>query len=299
MHAGQDATARFSLFKKPTNKLSTSVATRESRNMAPMPYTDIHGASVEYQQTGSGPNLLLLHSLLTDMSVFDCMLPALAKNFRITRLNLPGYGQSMPRVLTQVADYADHVNAVLDKLKLPPQTHVFGNGFGAFVALMLAIRHGARLNRLLIADVLATFPEPARVPFRMMSDKVAASGMSAILDAAIGRMFPPAFQAAHPHEVTLRKVALARVDAGSFSRACCALAALDTAADLHKIKNPTLVMCGALDLTTPPALAQALAHGIAGAQYREIAASGHCPMVEQPALLSATIDDFIRSAEYS
>ena len=223
-------------------------------------HTDIHGANVEYAQSGQGPHLLLLHSLLTDMSVFDRVLPALAQRFRVTRLNLPGYGLSMPRTLNSVADYADHVNAVLNQLKLPPETQVFGNGFGAFVALMLAIRHGARFNT--------------------------------VLDAAIGRMFPPTFQAAHPDEVTLRKAALAQVDAASFSRACLALAALDTTAQLRHIKNPTLVMCGALDLTTRPALAQALANGIPGAQYQEISDSGHCPMVEQPEQLIARINTF-------
>lgn len=259
-----------------------------------MPFTEFQGASIEYEQSGAGPNLLLLHSLLTEMSVFDRVWPALAQNFRVTRINLPGYGQSMPRILTRVADYADHVNAVLDKLKLPPETHVFGNGFGAFVALVLAIRHGKRFNRLLLADVVAAFPEPARVPFRTMSEKVTTIGMSAVLDAAIGRMFPPAFQTAHPQEVVLRKTALSRVDTGCFGRACLALAALDTTSQLRSINNPTLVMCGALDLTTPPELAQALAQGIPGATYREIPDSGHCPMVEQPGALVANINAFVQ-----
>jgi 3-oxoadipate enol-lactonase len=258
---------------------------------------EIQGASVEYQQTGAGPHLLLLHSLLTDLSVFERVLPALNQQFRVTRLNLPGYGLSMPRVLTHVADYADHVAATMDKLKLPPETHVFGNGFGAFVALMLAIRHGNRFNRLILADVVAAFPEPARTPFRVMAEKVTTIGMSAVLDAAIGRMFPPAFQSADPDEVTLRKAALARVDPGCFSRACLALAALDTTAHLDLIANPTLVLCGALDLTTPPALAQALAQRIPGARYRDIPDSGHCPMVEQPAALTAHITSFLHAKD--
>jgi 3-oxoadipate enol-lactonase len=262
--------------------------------MTPMTLLEIHGASAEYQQTGTGPHLLLLHSLLTDMSVFDRVLPDLSKNFRVTRLNLPGYGRSMPRLLNSVSDYADHVAAFMDKLKLPPETHVFGNGFGAFVALMLAIRHGQRFKRLILADVVAAFPEPARAPFRLMSERVTTLGMSAVLDAAIGRMFPLVFQAAYPDEVALRKTALARVDPGCFSRACLALAALDTTAHLARVCNPTLVLCGTLDLTTPPALAQALARGIPGASYNDIADSGHCPMVEQPALLVASVNAFLR-----
>ena len=258
-----------------------------------MTFIETHGASVEYEQAGAGPHLLLLHSLLTDMPVFDRVWPALTQSFRVTRINLPGYGQSMPRFLTSVADYADHVNAVFDKLKLPPETHVFGNGFGAFVALMLAIRHGGRFNRLLLADVVAVFPEPARVPFRVMAEKVTATGMSAVLDAAIGRMFPPAFQTAHPEEVAQRKAALARVDAACFGRACLALATLDTTPHLRSITNPTRVLCGALDLTTPPALAAALAQGIPGASYGEIADCGHCPMVKQPEALVAAIREFL------
>jgi len=255
-----------------------------------MPIADIHGASVAYEQAGAGADLLLIHSLLTDMTVFDRVWPALTQAFRVTRIDLPGYGQSTARVLTSVAGYADHVSAVMDKLKLPPETHVFGNGFGAFVALTLAIHHGKRFNRLIVADVVAAFPEPARVPFRVLSEKVNTIGMSAVLDAAIGRMFPPAFQSARPEEVTLRKSALSRVDAGCFSRACLALAALDTTAQLHTIANPTLVMCGALDLTTPPVLARTVAQNIPGAHYREISDCGHCPMVEQPAAL---VDEMI------
>ena len=46
-------------------------------------------------------------------------------------------------------------------------------------------------------------------------------------------------------------------------------------------------MCGALDQTTPPALARELARRIAGARYEEIPGSGHCPMLEQPEALVA------------
>jgi 3-oxoadipate enol-lactonase len=194
-----------------------------------------------------------------------------------------------------MADYADHVKAVLDTLRLPPETHVFGNGFGAFVALVLAIRHGKRFDRLILADVAAAFPEPARAPFRVMSEKAATIGMSAVLDAAIGRMFPPAFQAAHPEVVAQRKTALSHVDAECFSRACLALAALDTTSQLPAISNTTLVMCGALDLTTPPVLAQTLARGIPRAAYREILDCGHCPMIEQPEALVAHISAFLQS----
>ena len=57
----------------------------------------------------------------------------------------------------------------------------------------------------------------------------------------------------------------------------------------------TLVMCGVLDQTTPAALAQEVARAIPGALYREIAGSGHCPMLEQPQALVAEMNAFLGS----
>jgi pimeloyl-ACP methyl ester carboxylesterase len=237
---------------------------------------------VDHDQHGHGPDLLLIHSLLTERSVFDLVLPQLAARYRVTRINLPGFGKSPPVVLHSVADHADHVARVMDELDLPKDTSVFGNGFGAFVALELAIRHGKRFGRLIVADTLASFPEAARAPFRGMAERVSKDGMAAVLDTAIGRMFPPAFAEKNPGLIAVRKAALAKVDAQCFARACLALASMDLTAKVSGIKNPTLVLCGALDQTTPPALARALAEKIPGARYEEIPDSGHCPMLEQP-----------------
>jgi len=255
----------------------------------------VDGFTIEYAQEGSGPDLLLLHSLLTEITVFDRVLPALAKTHRVTRINLPGFGRSSPQSLASVAGYADHVASVMAALHLPHTTDVFGNGFGAFVALELAIRHGARFSRLVVADTLATFPETARVPFRGMAEKVRAGGMAAVLDTAIGRMFPPDFAAANPAVVSARKDALAPVDAGCFACACLALAELDLRPRLAQIMNRTLVLCGSLDQTTPAALARELAQAIPGAIYKDIAQSGHCPMLEQPVALVTAIEGFLRA----
>ena len=254
---------------------------------------DVNGSKVEYRQSGKGPDLLLLHSLLTELTVFDGIAPVLAARRRVTRVNLPGFGASDPLALVSVGDYADHVAATMDALALPADTAVFGNGFGAFVALELAIRHGQRFGRLVVADTLAAFPEQARLPFRGMAEKVRADGMAAVLDTAIGRMFPPAFTAAHPEVVAARKLALSSADPECFARACLALAALDLRAAVPGIRNPTLVMCGAIDQTTPSALAHELSQAIPGAAWREIAGSWHCPMLEQPGALVALMQEFL------
>lgn len=258
-----------------------------------MPIVKVAGADVDVAQTGSGRDLVLLHSLLTDRSAFDRVVPALSITRRLTLVNLPGYGASGPAGAA-VEDYADRIAALLAALRLPQQTDVLGNGFGGFIAIALAARHGAKFDRLIVADALAGFPEPARQPLRNLAAKVAQEGMAGALDIAIRRMFPEAFIAAHPQVVSERRRALEKeADAMCFQRACLALAKLDLTPVLGKIRNPTLVMAGALDQTTPPALARELANGIPGAKFLEIPACGHCPQIENPRAFIDAVNDFL------
>ena len=252
-------------------------------------------AEVEFDRGGAGPDLLLVHSLLTEMTVFDTVLPALACSRRVTRINLPGCGTSSPVHLETIAAYADHVARVMEALDLPASTDVFGNGFGAFVVAELAIRHGTRFHRLIAADVVAAFPEPAREPFRVMASRVREGGMASILDTAIGRMFPPEFAAQHADVVAQRRRMLAAVDASCFAQACLGLAALDLRPRLPSVRNRTLVLCGSLDRTTPPELAREFSACVAGSRYEDIPGSGHCPMLEQPERLVAAIEGFLAS----
>jgi 3-oxoadipate enol-lactonase len=257
-----------------------------------MSLAKIRGQSFEYAQTGDGPDLVLVHSLLTDDTVFERVVPQLAAAHRVTTLNLPGFGTTAPTPLASVADYADWLAEALDVLRLPNRTAIFGNGFGAFVVLELAIRHGGQVGNVMVADVVPAFPEPAKTPFRVMAAKVREGGMQTILDTAIGRMFPPAFQAASPEVVAFRRERLAKVNAECFANACLGLAELDLTPRLASIRNRTLVMCGSLDQTTPPALARQVAAALPGAQYLDIEGSGHCPMLEQPQALVSAVRAF-------
>lgn len=257
-----------------------------------MPIIEVNGANVDVEQAGAGRDLVLLHSLLAERSAFDRVVPALAKKHHVWLVNLPGYGASTA-FGASIEDYADHVAGLLRALKLPQQTDVLGNGLGGFIAIALAIRHGEQFERLVIADSLSGFPPAGKEPLRLMAQRVRQHGMSAVIDAAINRMFPPPFIAAHPDIVAARKAALAQADPACFSTACTALAQVDLASSLAGIRNPTLIMAGALDGATPAALARELANGILGARFLEIADCGHCPQLEKPEIFVSAVEEFL------
>jgi pimeloyl-ACP methyl ester carboxylesterase len=168
-----------------------------------------------------------------------------------------------------------------------------GNGFGGTVALAFALAHPDRIGKLVLCDAAAGFPEPGKQAFRVMADKVAAGGLGAIADIAANRVFHAEYLKSHPHAVDERREVLLGIAPKAFQAACTVLTQTDLVPDLLKLKVPTLVVCGALDQATPPALNKIVADKAPGARYVELAGCGHCPPLEQPQQFLAVIKDFI------
>lgn len=244
-------------------------------------------------QVGRGRDLVLLHSLLTDRTVFDGVVPALARRRRLALANLPGFGASSPAG-PRIEDYADRMAQLFPALGLAPaSTDVVAMSFGGFVGIALAARHGGLFDRLVLVDTAAAFPEPAKVPLRAMAERALADGMAAVVNTALRRMLTDAFIAAHPDVVAARAEVLQRATPRAFATACRALADLDLRPVLGTIANPTLVVVGALDATTPPPLARELQAGIRGARLVEIADCAHCPPIETPDEFVAIVEEFL------
>ena len=247
---------------------------------------------LEVDVRGRGRDLVLLYSLLSDRTSYEPLAARIAGARRLIMVNLPGFGQS-PSAGTALDDYADAVSAVFDRLSLPPETDVLGNGLGGFVALSLASRHGARFERLVLVGSAIAFPEAGRATFRALAEKVEQGGMGAVADAAMRRMFPEPFIASHPEIIAGREAVFRRIDAGVFAAACRTLAALDLSDVLGRIHNPTLIVVGAEDQATPPALGRALADCLADAELTLLPGLGHCPHIQDPDAFVAAIAPFL------
>ncbi|MDE2229631.1 MAG: alpha/beta fold hydrolase [Alphaproteobacteria bacterium] len=239
-------------------------------------------SNLDVAEAGAGRALVLLHSLLSDRDAFDRVAPKLARERRVLLVDLPGFGKSVPAG-PRLEDFADRIAENFDRLGLKPaHTDVLGNGFGGFVAVALAVRHGQKFDKLVLVDTGAAIPDIGKPAFHKMAALVESGGMAAVLDAALARMFPADFIAAHPAIAEERRAALRRTDPGYFAAACRALAALDLRSALKSIHNPTLVVVGLKDTATPPALSHELAANIPGAQLVELPHCGHSPHIQDP-----------------
>lgn len=239
-------------------------------------------AKLDVVETSSGRAVVLLHSLLSDRGAFDRVTLRLARERRVLLVDLPGFGGSAPAG-PRLEDFADRIAAELPRLGLKPaETDVLGNGFGGFVAVALAVRHGSKFDRLVLVDTGAAIPKAGKPAFHKMAAAVESGGMATVLDAALARMFPPDFLAAHPEIAAQRRAALLAMNPQRFAAACRALAALDLRGATQSIRNPTLVVVGLKDTATPPALSHELAATIPGAQLVELSHCGHSPHIQDP-----------------
>jgi 3-oxoadipate enol-lactonase len=250
--------------------------------------------SLTAMQAGSGPGVLIVHSLLTDWTAFAPVLPWLAGRFRVTLVNLPGFHGSAP-VEAGIENYGERLAMAFDGFGLAPETTIIANGFGGTAVLAMALSHGQRFGKMILSDVAAGFPPEGRQAFEIMAGKVEAEGLGSIAEIAAKRVFHAAYLEAHPEAVEERRHVLLQVQPEAFAAACRSLTKAALTHSLPSIANPALVICGELDAATPPALCRLVAEGLPHARYAELPNCGHCPPLEQPEIFIATIRDFIGS----
>jgi 3-oxoadipate enol-lactonase len=250
---------------------------------------------VNASQTGNGPPLFLLHSLLSDRASFDAVAPELSRSFRVIIPELPGFGRS-PAVSGGLAGVADRMAAAVKDAAGGDEAIVLGNGYGGFVALQMAIRHPGIASKLVLADCGAAFSQTGREAFRNMAAAASAKGLSAITDVAMRRLFAPEFQAQHPDLMRDRREAFLKTDPDVFRAACGALAELDLRPELAKVEVPVLVLVGEHDEATPPPMSHELAAGLPNARLEIIAGCAHVPMLQAPEIFLKAIGGFLAAA---
>ena len=118
----------------------------------PIRSVDVDGVRLRYVVTGEGPDLVLLHTLRTQLDMFQKVIPLLARRFRVYALDLPGHGYSDIPAVDYTADFfVTTVAAALDRLGVRGAT-VVGESIGGSIALQLAARHHPAVARVVAVN---------------------------------------------------------------------------------------------------------------------------------------------------
>jgi pimeloyl-ACP methyl ester carboxylesterase len=114
----------------------------------PIEYIAVRGYRVRYIKAGRGPNLVLLHTLRTQLDLFEKVVPELSKYFTVYALDYPGHGYSdIPEARYDADFFVDAVEGFLDALHLRDVT-LSGVSIGGAIALIMAGRRNPHVARV-------------------------------------------------------------------------------------------------------------------------------------------------------
>lgn len=245
------------------------------------------------------PAILLLHGFGASLQAWDDWAPALEKNLRVLRIDIPGFGLSGPAVNQDYSDAADvaRVIAVMDQLGVQ-QVIVAGHSMGGRIAWNLAAAHPERVSKLVLISPDG-FPDPnaksdktyevpallGLLPYSLPKWALRMGGVAPAF-ADDSQLTPQMMQ--RYHEMMLAPgVRTALLDRMRQTRNS------DPVVRLQSIKAPTLLLWGEKDAFIPVSNAQDYLKAMPQATLATLPGVGHVLHEEAPKASVQAVLDFL------
>jgi len=115
-------------------------------------------AVLNYQQMGSGPNLVLIHGLFGSLDNLNMVAKGLADTFKITNVDVRNHGGSFHENDMDYTLLAQDVVDTLTSLSIS-KTLILGHSMGGKIAMQIALNFPELVDRLAVADIApVTYP---------------------------------------------------------------------------------------------------------------------------------------------
>src|SRR6185436_3674811 len=144
-------------------------------------FVDIRGHATHIAVSGpaGAPAILLMHSLGTNLHVWDAQAEDLARGFRVVRYDLRGHG--LTELSTEpftLDDLAADALAVLDVCGIAA-AHIGGVSIGGMIAQAIAAQAPKRVTSLILCDTALALPPPEQ--WRARAAAVRAEGIAPVV----------------------------------------------------------------------------------------------------------------------
>jgi len=114
----------------------------------PVQHLDIDGVNLRYIKTGTGEPLLLLHTLRTQLDMFQNMIPSLSEQFTVYAFDYPGHGYSdIPNTEYKPQFFLKYTEKFMEELNIDNVT-IVGESIGGSLGLMLAAKNNSRIKKV-------------------------------------------------------------------------------------------------------------------------------------------------------
>ena len=249
----------------------------------------INGMQTYYEVSGTGEPLIVLHGAYMNIPSMGAIIPKLAETHKVYAVEFQGHGRTtdIDRPITY-QNLADDVAAFMDSVGLT-KADVFGYSMGAQAGLQLALRHPAKVNKLVVASVAYDL-----------------RGWQPVYTAFIPQMTVDML-VQMPMAADYKKLA---PDTSAFPELARKLIALEKEPmtweqDVRQVKTPVLIIAGDADVMTlehSVALFRLLGGGVMGdmgaplpaSRLAILPATSHTAVITQTNVLHSFIEPFLK-----
>lgn len=261
-----------------------------------MPYIQINGANLFYDEAGAGSEtILFIHGLMLASESWEVQRDFFAENYHVVTFDLRGQGRSdHTHDRLDLDSLAEDAAELIQALTLGP-CHIVGFSMGAFIAMRIAARKPRLVRSLALIGPSAEAEEPGNWPrYALMIAIVSIFGPRPLATQLMRILFGDTFLADVNRDDERRHWAdIVKGLPRSLVRAASASAKRKSiVGELKDIAAPTLVISGCEDRPVHPKQALAVANGIKNGKFVSVANTGHAVMIEQPAHCNALLTDW-------
>lgn len=259
-----------------------------------MPYADVNGQRLFYNDTGTGDDVIVFsHGLFMDQSMFDAQVRALEDRWRCVAWDERGHGrtQTAPGPFTYW-DSASDLLGLLDHLGVE-RAVLAGMSQGGFLSLRAALTAPERVRALVLMDTRPGVEDPAARP---VYDQLMAAWMTPdgppqeVIDTVAAIILGPGYDATPQWQDRWRAMPKAEVQenyATLMSRED------DVAPRVAELTMPALVVHGADDLAIPLDAAREFTAALPDAELVVVEGAGHAANLTHPDAVNAALEPFL------
>jgi 3-oxoadipate enol-lactonase len=257
-----------------------------------MPTAELGKVRIHYELSGaqSADVIVLSHSLGANLHMWDKIVPALERHFRVLRYDSRGHGESgvppAPYTLSELGGDLLELLTLLD-IETP---HLCGLSLGGLVGMWIGINEPDRIKRLILANTAA------RIGTReMWKERIAGvrkAGMGPLSQTMLERWFTEGFRQLRPGEMETIREMIAATSSEGYVGCCAAIGAADLRGMIETIAARTLVITGSQDPATTPDDGRWLHAALENSVYVELQSS-HLSAWERPEEFQRAVIDFL------
>ena len=240
------------------------------------------------------PVIVLSHSLGLDHGMWDAQRRTCCRtSASFARTRAATARRARRQAITRLPSSARDVLAIADACGV--QRFAFcGLSLGGMIGQWLAVHAPDRVTHLVLANTTSRLTDPQ--PMEARRRAVLEGGMAAVEDLVMGRFFSPAVLASGSASVATARRTLLSTNPVGYAGCCAAIRDMDQTGLLSRIKVPTLVISGDLDVGMPwEGHAAVLARSIEGARAVRLPAA-HISNLERPRSFTAALLAFLLPA---